>query len=105
MFRLLYAIGVILLVSALEGVVLQRIGWYYPLWWAVPNFAIVAVLEVRMSIYFVRYLRAYLIESRRLSPSARWYQRLRTTRRFSWPGLLIVAALAVMWVVILLNRR
>jgi hypothetical protein len=71
-FRTIDLMAGILVVSVIEGFLLQR--WReLEFWLLVPNFGLFAVLVVVMSSRYVRYLRAYMGESRTQNPSAPWY--------------------------------
>ena len=107
-FHTIELIGGILCLSVVEGFVLQR--WREVEFWVIaPNFGAIAVLLVVMWRRYIRYLRAYMSESRAQNPSARWYQRLRYKPKagkqdIGWGSLVLGCILALTWIAILIAR-
>ncbi|TMG44440.1 MAG: hypothetical protein E6H90_10960 [Chloroflexi bacterium] len=106
-FRTINLIGGILVISVIEGFVLQR-SRALEFWLLVPNFGLIAVLLVVMSRRYLRYLRAYFRESQAQDPLARWYQRLRYdptgNQRALFGSLILGGILALTWIAILIAR-
>ena len=107
-FHTIELIGGILCLSVVEGFVLQR--WREVEFWVIaPNFCAIAVLFMVMWRRYIRYLRAYMSESRAQNPSARWYQRLRYKPKagkqdIGWGSLVLGCILALTWIAILIAR-
>ena len=107
-FHTIELIGGILCLSVVEGFVLQR--WRELAFWVIaPNFGAIVVLLVVMWRRYIRYLRAYISESRAQNPSARWYQRLRydptaVKQDIAWGSLVLGGILALTWIAVLIAR-
>jgi hypothetical protein len=105
-FRTIDIMAGILVVSVIEGLLLQR--WREVQFWVlVPNFTFFAVLCVVMFRRYKRYLRAYFRETRTQNPSAPWYWRLRydptaSAQRLMWGSIALGSIVAITWILVVI---
>jgi hypothetical protein len=105
-FRTIDVMAGVLVISVIEAFLLQR--WReLEFLLLIPNLLLFAVLIVVIGRRYVRYLRAYIRESRMQNPSARWYQRLQynptgSKQRFMWASLILGAVAALAWTAVLI---